>query len=91
MRPYFPLPDAEIDNLETKTIKQLSIISLRFGKTFGNQKISESEIEDIFYKEIYFVQYEKSALRLRFLYYFNGDGWIINHFKWDDKFYDELD
>jgi hypothetical protein len=87
---YWPLPQAELQELEDKTSKYQDMIGQRFGKAIGTLKVSEQTISDIAIKEIYLVRYENSAIRLIFTYYRNNNGWVVNAFKWDDNFEEEF-
>jgi hypothetical protein len=87
---YWPLPQSELNDLEDKTTKYLSIIDERFGKAIGILKVNDETISDIAIKEIYLVRYQNSAIRLIFTYYRNDNGWIVNAFKWDDNFSEEF-
>ena len=90
IKPYWPLPQNEIDGLEEKTIMSLNLISARFGKAEGIIKINEEAIKDFAMRETYFVKYQNTAIRLIFVYYKNEKGWILNSFKWDDNFTQEF-
>ncbi|POY35980.1 hypothetical protein C3K47_12300 [Solitalea longa] len=87
---YWPLPKNEVDALEEKTIKYLNLIEERFGKPIGLLKISNEKIADIAIRETYLIRYENTAIRLKFTYYKNNNGWILNAFKWDDSFTEEF-
>jgi len=86
LRTYWPIPDNEIDEVQTKSIKSLNMVEERFGKTQGILKVKEETIKDIAIRETYLVQFEKTAIRLKFTYYKTPKGWIVNSFSWDDDF-----
>ena len=90
LRPYWPLPQNEIESLEEKTIKYLNLIEERFGKPIGTFKVKNETISDFAIRETYLIRYENTAIRLIFTYYKNNNGWIVNGFKWDDSFTDEF-
>lgn len=87
---YWPLPANEIDNLETKTIQSMNLVSQRYGHAEEIVKITEQNIKETALREIYLIKYEYNALRLIFTYYKNSKGWIVNGFKWDDSFTEEF-
>jgi len=91
LTPYWPLPQNEIDGVEEKTIKYLNMLKLRFGNPIGYAKIKEEHILDLVIRETYLIRYDYTAIRLKFTYYKNNSGWIINAFKWDDSFDEELE
>jgi pyruvate/2-oxoacid:ferredoxin oxidoreductase alpha subunit len=90
IKTYWPLPENEIDNLESKTIQSMNLVAERFGNSEEIVKVSEQTIKETAFREIYLVKYENTALRLIFTYYRNNNGWIINGFKWDDSFTEEF-
>lgn len=85
LRPYWPVPENELSNFETKTIQGINILSERFGKLEGIEKISERAIKQTVVEEVYLVKFEKSAIRLVYVFYKSNKGWILNSFKWDDN------
>lgn len=90
MKVYWPLPENEIDNLESRTIQSMNLVAGRFGNSEEIIKVSEQSIKETAYKEVYLVKYEHTAIRLIFTYYKNKKGWMINAFKWDDNFTEEF-
>lgn len=90
LRPFWPIPQNEVEGLEEKTVKYLNMLEERFGKAEGILKVNEQTIKDVSIRETYLVQYENTAIRLIFTYYRNSKGWIINGFKWDDSFTEEF-
>lgn len=91
LTPYWPMPQNEIDAIEEKTIKYLNMLEARFGEPIGADKIKNETISTIALRETYLVRYTKSAIRLKFTYYKNEEGWIVNAFKWDDAFDEEFE
>ncbi|WP_196890312.1 hypothetical protein [Aureivirga sp. CE67] len=87
---YWPMPLNEILALEDKTIKYINVIKSRYGEPIGSLKVKNKTISDIAIQETYLVRYEKTALRVIFIYYKNNNGWIINGFKWDDLLKEEF-
>ena len=90
MKPYWPFPENELDGLVEKTVNNLNSVSERFGRAVGISEGKEEVIKDFAIKETYFVKYQNSAIRIIFIYFKREEGWIINSFKWDDKFYEEF-
>lgn len=87
---YWPLPANEIDNMETKTIQSMNLVAQRYGNAEEIVKVTEQNIKETAFREIYLIKYDYTALRLIFTYYKNSKGWTINSFKWDDSFAEEL-
>ncbi len=87
---YWPAPDNELIALEEKTIKYINILEDRFGKSGEIVKVNEETIKDFALRETYILKFEHSAIRLKFTYFRNVNGWILNAFKWDDSFEQEF-
>jgi hypothetical protein len=90
LKPYWPLPESEIDAMTSKTVLTLAKIDERFGEFQDYVKVSEETIKDTAIRETYLVKYKFHALRLIFTYYKNNSGWILNGFAWDDKYTEEF-
>ena len=78
------LPENELDQLESLTIKQFNSVSDRFGKTKGYEFITDLKINDFLLRKVYILKFKRHMIRVLFTYYNSGEGWIINSFKWDD-------
>jgi len=91
LAPYWPLPINELEAFEDKTRKYMNLYEERFGLPIGYVKLREKKMLDFALQETYIVRYNKTAIRLIFVYYKNDDGWLINTFKWDDSFANEFE
>jgi hypothetical protein len=90
IRKYWPLPENEINILETQTVSSLNLISDRYGRAESIVKVREEGIKDTGIRETYLLKFENTAIRIIFTYYKNNSGWIINSFKWDSDFDEEF-
>ena len=88
VEPYFPLPDAEFDMLKMQSVKQLGLVSSRFGNEISFELIKDQSIRDIFSQYIYLEKFEKHAVRWTFTFYNPRNGWIVNNLRWDDNIND---
>jgi len=80
------LPEDELNNLETQSIKQLNVVEDRFGAVIGNKLVKEDLVEDVLYRLNYVVKLDYHGLRIQFVFYNGKDGkWYLNKFKWDDS------
>lgn len=87
---YWPMPQNELVQLEETTVKYFNILGPRFGPMIGTQKVKNEVIGDFAIRETFIILYENSAIRVKFTFFKNDKGWIINGFKWDDSFTDEF-
>ena len=83
---HWPLPQNELSQLESQTLKQFNLVGDRFGAVIGFDFVQEKTINDFAIKKTYVVRFEKHLLRVMFTYYKNDQGWMLNSFKWDDSF-----
>ena len=90
VKKYWPVPENELTDMQTKTISTLNIIKARYGASIGFIKVKEEKINDFALRETYLIRYTNHALRLIFTYYKNNEGWIVNGFTWDDSFVEEF-
>ncbi|PCJ67557.1 MAG: hypothetical protein COA58_00025 [Bacteroidetes bacterium] len=90
MKPYWPLPENEIEAFEEKTMKYLNFYVEKFGLAKSFLKINNQTISDIYVRETYLVNFSMTSIRLKFTYYKNEDGWIINSFEWDTEIGEEF-
>ena len=90
LSPYWPLPQNEVDAFEEKTMKTMNMVIESYGSPIGTLKIKAETIADVSLRETYLVRFKITALRLKFTYYKNDNGWIVNAFKWDDSFTEEF-
>ncbi|MEO1437614.1 MAG: hypothetical protein AAFV80_18895 [Bacteroidota bacterium] len=85
IQPYWPLPENELDELREQTIKNTNLLQYRIGQAIGFEKMNEKIVSDFILQETYVVKYEVSIIRLKYIYYKNDQGWILNALKWDDS------
>ena len=85
MKPEWPLPVAEIDNLEYKTESQLKMAAERFGKLVGYEYIQSNRIGESYVRYVYIQKFTKHATRWMVVFYRPLDEWKINLIVWDDK------
>lgn len=81
----WPFAIAEIQRLESSTIKQLDSVKGRYGNILGYELVKEEKIKDTFVKYTYVMKYEKHIIRWKFIFYKPDDSWILNSFNFDDS------
>lgn len=81
------VPQAEMDEAEALTVKQLAQVAPRFGRTIGYEVVGERMVGDSLVRISGIVKHENIPVRWMFYYYKPQDKWILFKFNWDDKPY----
>lgn len=82
---YWPMPANEIQGLESQTIRQLNLVSDRFGSIIGHEFVKERRLKNLVIERTHVIRFERHLVRLVFSYYHNDQGWLLNGFEWDDS------
>jgi hypothetical protein len=85
VKPHWPLPKAEIDNLSYQTETQLKMAAARFGKLLGAEFIQSNRIGKSYVRYIYIQKFFNHATRWMIVFYRPVDEWKVNLIVWDDK------
>jgi len=85
LKPYWPLPSEEIDNLVYQTDSQLKMVSSRFGAMIGSDFVTTKLVGTSFVQHTFVVKFEKHAVRYFCTFYKPKDEWLVNSVTWDDK------
>ncbi|MBN4058254.1 hypothetical protein JYT55_00715 [Mariprofundus ferrooxydans] len=85
LKPYWPLPKEEIDNLAYQTESQLKMVSSRFGKILGSDFVSTRRAGNSFVRHTYIIKFEKHAVRYMCTFYKPKNIWLVNEIVWDDQ------
>jgi len=85
LKPYWPIPEVEIDSLVNQLDLQEPMIAKRFGKSLSMEFIKSESIGNSLYKITYLRKYEAHAMRWVFLFYKPSDIWYVNSVSTDDK------
>ena len=78
LKPYWAIPDHEVDAIIYQTETQRGPIATRFGKSLSIEHIKTESIGDVFVRHIYLERFEKHALAWIFMYYRPKDRWLVN-------------
>lgn len=84
LKPYWPLPGVEIDNLANQTNTQWPMVKQRFGTSIGTEFVSESRAGESLARFVFLQKFQHHALRWVFTFYKPQDQWIINAVSFDD-------
>jgi len=85
MKPYWPAPEAEIDNIAYQTESQLKMAADRFGKLLGYEYIQSNRIGVSYIRFIYIQKFANHATRWMIVFYRPIEEWKVNVVVWDDK------
>ena len=85
LKPFWPLPVEEVDNLAYQSETQLKMVASRFGKSLNAEFISTKTIGNSFAQHVFIGKFEKHAIRYMCTFYKPKDSWLVNNVSWDDK------
>jgi hypothetical protein len=85
LKPYWPLPSVEIDNLINKTTTQWPMVKQRFGESLGTEFIKEERVGKSFVRYTYLHKFNNHAIRWLFILYKPKGQWVINGVSFDDN------
>jgi hypothetical protein len=85
LKPYWPLPSVEIDNLANQTSTQWPVVKQRFGASIGTEFISEAKAGESYARFIYLQKFDNHAIRWVFTFYKPKDRWVVNGVSFDDR------
>lgn len=85
LKPHWPLPVEEIDNLAYQTESQLKMVSSRFGEILGADFVGTKVAGTSFVQHTYIGKFEKHAVRYICVFYKPKKEWVVNSVYWDDQ------
>ncbi len=85
LKPYWPLPPVEIDNLANQTNTQWPIVRQRFGTTVSTEFVEQLAGGSSFSRVIYLQKFQNHAIRWVFTFYKPKDRWVVNAVSFDDQ------
>jgi len=85
VRPYFPIPQQDFEDLVSRTESQLRGSERDFGRMLGYKFVREERVKDFLVRFTFIIKHELTVTRWRFLYYKPEDGWLLNSLYWDDQ------
>jgi len=88
IRPYTIIPSAEFEVMLSQVPAQLPGISARFGASIGQEFIREEKLGESVARIVYIHKFEKHPMRWMFFAYKGKSGWVINTFRFDDKWHE---
>lgn len=85
------IPPAEFDAMVGQAAIQMPLITSRFGATLGQEFIKQVTVGDSLAELVYIQRFDRHAMRWQFYLYRGKDGWVINTFRFDDRWPELLD
>lgn len=85
LKPYWPIPAEEVDNIAYQTETQLKMVQSRFGNNLGADFIQTKTAGTSFVQHIFIGKFEKHAVRFICVFYKPRDEWFVNSVNWDDR------
>lgn len=85
LKPYWPLPAAEVDTLANQTNMQWLAVRQRFGAPVGTEFMSEAQAGSSLARFTYLLKFQNHAVRWVFTLYKPKDRWIVNGVFTDDQ------
>jgi hypothetical protein len=84
-KPYFVMPEAEVNVVIEQAKLQLPLLHGRFGKMLGAEFVAERSLGKSLYQVLYLQKFEKHAMRWRFIFYNASGKWMLDALNFDDK------
>ena len=84
-KPLTVIPESEFDTMVGQAALQAPMIASRFGQSIGYEFIREDRLGESLARLIYIQRLEKHAMRWVFYLYRGNSGWVVNTFRFDDK------
>ena len=84
-KPYWPLPQVELDNLIKTIEKQWPIVDKRFGQAVGSELVTEQKIGDSFLRYYYLHKFRNHAIYWKITFYKPEDKWVVNGVSFKDN------
>jgi hypothetical protein len=78
---HMAVPPAEIDAILGQAELQQPMLTARFGKTLGYEKLRTDDAGASLTQVLYLQRFEQHGMVWRFVLYRAADGWTINTFK----------
>ena len=85
VKPYWPIPEVEIDSLVNDINKQWPLISKRFGKSIDTEFVRKEKIGNSFIKYYYLHKFDKHAIYWAISYYKPHNEWVVNTITFKDN------
>ncbi|MDQ8020918.1 MAG: hypothetical protein REI94_03710 [Moraxellaceae bacterium] len=85
LKPYWPVPGVEVDNLANQTNTQWPMLKGRFGQSLRSEFVKECKAGESLARFVYLQKFQNHALRWVFTIYKPKDKWVFNSVSFDDN------
>ena len=85
LKPYWVLPDAEVEVAISRTQDQRTATTSRFGRALGVEFVDQKVVADSVVRLRYIEKFEKHLFRWQLYFYRPAKMWLFNSFFFDDK------
>ena len=85
IKPHWPLPKEEIDNLSYQTKSQLELVGARFGDPIKVEFVKTKYAGASFLEQIFLGKFINHAIRISCIFYKPDNAWKVNSIIWNDK------
>ncbi len=84
-KPYWPLPQAELDNLIKTIEKQWPVVDKRFGQAVGYELATEQNIGGSFLRYYFLHKFKNHAIYWKMTFYKPEENWVVNGVSFKDN------
>ena len=85
LRMKWIIPENELDQLESQTIKNFNLMESRYGKAKSYEFVKDQKIGNTVMRKVYLLKFDYHYITFLFTYYNNGEGWLLNSYKFSDE------
>jgi hypothetical protein len=79
------IPTEEIDALRSDTERQIEQVRDRYGSIRSFRYLDRQVIDDLLTQYTYLTPMDRHVLRWRFVFFNDGQGWMLTLLEWDDR------
>jgi hypothetical protein len=93
LKPYWPMPTEQFDNMVKETTGQLNQIAPQVGKTIEVKRYKKQQISDFLYREIIFHKFKNQVIYWVFDFYKPEAEWQVTSVTYSnnlDRLYDDI-
>jgi hypothetical protein len=84
VKPHWPFPENELEELATQAVQQRNLMANRIGKSIGFALVRREMVPEVFLRLTYVEKLENTGLRWMFTFYKAKDAWKCHSLVWDD-------